>query len=99
MRLEPLDRFISAVERARGRGNLVSRLGLHQRPVTLDLVESESGEPRHDSDPVNIIRDDGSVGGRVVPTEDCVQKAPAAAAVQLRAAALKRESVSQLLST
>lgn len=60
---------------------IASRLWLHQRPVTFDLVKFEGGKPAHDKYPVHIVRDDGPVGGRVVPTKDGVQETPTATTV------------------
>lgn len=51
-------------------------------------MESHRQEGGDDSNPVQIVGDDGAVGGRVVPAEDGVEDAPAAAAVELRTATL-----------
>lgn len=64
-------------------------LGLHERPVALDLPEPHDEEARDDKDPVHVVRDDAAVGRRVVPAKDGIEEAPAAATVQLGTTALK----------
>ena len=72
-----------------GRGGLsLLGLALEQGVVALDLAESKDKESADDEDPVQVVRDDGAVGGRVGPAEDGVEETPSAAAVDLRAAAL-----------
>ena len=70
---------------ARGFGAL---LRLEERPVSLDLAISHGDKPEHDSDPVDVVRDDRAVRGRVGPSQDGVEETPASASVELRAAAL-----------
>lgn len=67
----------------------VALAGLHERPPSLDLLEAQKNQPGHDEDPVDVVGDDRAVGGRVVPAQDGVEDAPAAAAVQLGIAALE----------
>jgi hypothetical protein len=50
--------------------------------------ESKSQESNDDGDPVKVVREHGTVGGGVGPSEQGVENAPSAAAVQLGVAAL-----------
>lgn len=45
-------------------------------------------EAENDEDPVHVVRDDGAVGRGVLPPQDGVEDAPAAAAVELWVAEL-----------
>lgn len=65
-------------------------LGLHERPPTLDLLEAQQEQPRHNADPVDVVRDDGTICGRIIPAKDGIQNSPAAATVELGVAALTR---------
>lgn len=51
-------------------------------------MECHDEESSNDENPVNVVRDDRTVGGRVVPAEYGVEEAPAAAAVEFWTAAL-----------
>lgn len=54
------------------------RLGLEEGVVALGLLEAHGGEAGHDKEPIEVVRDDGAVGGRVLPAENGVEDAPAA---------------------
>lgn len=62
----------------------------HERVVPLCLPEAHEDEGSNDENPVEVIGQDGTVGGSVVPSEDGVEDAPAAAAVEFGGAALWR---------
>lgn len=51
--------------------------------MTADLAEAHGEEATDDSDPVDVVGNDGAVRGRVVPAKNGVEDAPAAAAVEL----------------
>ena len=53
------------------------------------LLERQEQEAHGYGNPVDVVGDDRAVGGRVVPAEDGVEDTPAAAAVELGAAALE----------
>lgn len=54
------------------------RLGLYERIMALGLLESHDAEAGHDKDPIHIVGNDGAVGGRVLPAENCIEDTPAA---------------------
>lgn len=68
----------------------------HERVVSPDLFETHHDEGGHDSDPVDVVRDHRAVRGRVVPPQDGIEDAPAAAAIELGGAALRGVSEGQL---
>lgn len=60
---------------------------LRKGPVAL-LVADHGEEARGDSDPVQVVGDDGADRGGVLPAEDGVEDSPEAAAVEIGVAAL-----------
>ena len=67
--------------------------------MALDLAVSHDEERDDDADPVQVVRDDRAVGGRVCPAKEGVEEAPAVAAVEGRAAALRLVSGSLHMSS
>lgn len=63
-------------------------VGLVEGPARL-FAAGHGGEAQGDGDPVEVVRDDGADGGRVLPAEDGVEDAPDAAAVEVGVAALR----------
>jgi hypothetical protein len=95
-----LDRLLLVIERTScatlaegtglaGRGNL---LWLSQRPVALNFPIAHQDKHGHHKNPVEIIRQHGTIGGRISPPEDGIKEAPAATSVCFYAAALRRRS-------
>lgn len=72
--------------------SLVS-LGFHERPAAGGFAESKDNETSHDEDPVDIIGDDGTVGGGVGPTKDSVEDAPSDGTGQIGRAALRGREI------
>lgn len=64
-------------------------LGFHERPAASGFAESKSDEAGHDEDPVDIVGDDGAVGGRVSPAEDGVENTPSDGTRKYRGTALE----------
>lgn len=58
-------------------------------------METHRQKCGNDKDPVDVVGDDGAVGGCVVPAEDGVEDTPAAAAVELGTATLFEETSCQ----
>ena len=56
--------------------------------MSLCLFEAEEEEADDHGEPVHVVADDGAVGGAVLPAEDRVEDAPAAAAVEFWVAVL-----------
>jgi hypothetical protein len=56
--------------------------------VSLLLIVDHRCVGDDDSNPVEVIREDGSIGGGVLPAEKGVEDAPAAAPVQFGVTAL-----------
>lgn len=56
---------------------------LHKRKVSFDLSIAHEEEAGDDDNPVQIIRDDGAEGGRILPAKNGVEDAPSTAAIQL----------------
>ena len=52
------------------------------------LAVPHAGKDDDDAKPVQVVREDRAIGGRVLPAEDGVEDPPAATAVQLRVAAV-----------
>lgn len=67
---------------------LVLALALQQRPVSVILLVGHGRELSNHKDPVQVVRKNGTVCGRVVPAQDGVEDGPAASAVKLRVTAL-----------
>ena len=65
-------------------------LGLHEGPPAMGLVEPHDDETDHDADPVQVVRDDGAISGRVGPAQDGVEDAPPVLDGIGRGTALKR---------
>lgn len=63
--------------------------------MAICLAEPQHQESSDDCDPVDIVRNDGAISGRVVPTKESVKDAPAASTVELRAAALEEDRSEQ----
>lgn len=78
-----------------GSGILIHRhgLGLEEGEMSRGLAITHEEESQHYKDPVQVVRDDGAVSGRVLPAEDGVEDTPAAASVELWVAELRRELV------
>lgn len=70
-------------------GLLPCHLGLQQWPVPLNLAISHGQECQDHNEPVEVVRDDGAVCCRVGPSEDGIEEAPASAAIEFGAAALR----------
>jgi hypothetical protein len=56
--------------------------------VATRLVVTQSQKTDDDSEPIEIIRDDGAIGSRVSPAEDRVEDTPSSAAIDFWVAAL-----------
>ena len=54
----------------------------------MHLIISHGQKSQDDSNPVNIIRDNRTVRGRVLPAKDSVENAPSATAVEFGVAKL-----------
>jgi hypothetical protein len=52
-------------------------LGLREGPAAVGLVEPHDDETEHDADPVQVVRDDRAISGRVGPAQDGVEDTPA----------------------
>ena len=70
--------------RSVGRGGFL----LHQWPVTLLLVVAHCEEGNDDCNPVEVVREDRTVGRRILPSENCVENSPSSATIHLGIAAL-----------
>ena len=68
-------------------------LGLHEWPVAVLLVVAEGEEADDDHEPIEVVGENGADCGGVLPAENGVEDAPAAAAVDFGVAALKRRCV------
>lgn len=55
------------------------------------LTKPQHQKSSNDRDPVDIVRNDGAIGGRVVPTKESVENTPATSTVELRTAALEED--------
>lgn len=67
---------------------LVLALALQQRPVSVILLIGHGRELSDNKDPVQVVRKNGTVCGRVVPAQDGVEDGPASSTIELRVAAL-----------
>lgn len=56
--------------------------------MSLHFSVAHEEETDDDNDPVDVVRNDGSVRGRVLPAEDGVEDTPAAASVEFWVAVL-----------
>ena len=63
-------------------------LGLLEGPSPRGLAEPDEDERGHDEEPVDVVRDDGAVGGGVCPAENGLKDAPAAVIGDVGIAAL-----------
>jgi hypothetical protein len=52
-------------------------------PVAFPLVVAHADDAEDNKDPVQVVRDDGPVCCRILPTEEMVEDSPAAAAVSI----------------
>lgn len=64
------------------------RLGLHQWPVASLFLVPQQDETGNDRDPIHIVRYDGSISGRILPPENCIEYSPPSATIDIRATAL-----------
>jgi hypothetical protein len=64
-------------------------LGLHKGVAAGGLAEAHNEEGGNDKDPVDVVGDNGAVGGRVGPAKDGVEDAPGFGAGRFWAAALE----------
>lgn len=55
--------------------------------ASLFLVPQQD-ETGNDRDPIHIVRYDGSISGRILPPENCIEYSPPSATIDLRATAL-----------
>lgn len=56
--------------------------------MALDLAVAHGEKGDDDGPPVDVVRDDGAVGGRVLPAQEAIKDSPKTATVDVRAAAL-----------
>ena len=61
----------------------LTRLGFHEWEMALRFLEPHQQEADDHDNPIHVVRDDGAVGCRVLPTEEGVEDTPSSAAVQL----------------
>jgi hypothetical protein len=54
------------------------------------LLVCHRGELRNDKDPVQVVCENRSIRGRIVPSDNSIQNSPASTTVELRIAALNR---------
>jgi hypothetical protein len=47
------------------------------------LMVSQKQETDDDREPVQVVRYDGTIGGRVLPSEDCIEYTPSSATIDL----------------
>lgn len=59
-----------------------------ERIVSFSFLVAQAPERTHDSKPVQIVGDDGAIGGAVRPAQDRFEHAPPASAFEVRVAAL-----------
>jgi hypothetical protein len=50
--------------------------------MPMDFIVPHGQETHDDSNPVYVVRYDGSVGGRVLPAEDGIEDTPSAASIE-----------------
>ncbi len=56
--------------------------------MTVDFLVTHEQEAADDGNPVDVVGDDGTVGGAVLPAEDGVEDTPAATTVEFWVAIL-----------
>lgn len=61
---------------------------LHERKMTIFLLEPHHSKANHDQDPVQVVRKDRAIGRRIRPAEQRIEDAPTAASVDFRRAAI-----------
>lgn len=71
--------------RLRGRG---SRLGLHHGVPAVDFLEAHHHKPGGDKNPVEVVRDDRAIRGRVGPAQDSSEDVPSTVVDNVGRAAL-----------
>jgi len=69
---------------------VIGVLTLHKGKVASVLLVSHKEEAGHHNEPVQVVRYDGTISSRVLPSEDCVEDAPSASAVEFRVAKLHK---------
>ena len=73
---------IASIHAAAVRGR--RRLALHQRPMTLDFADPQQHKADDEKNPIHVVRNDGAISGRILPSENRSKDAPAAIAAALR---------------
>jgi hypothetical protein len=61
-------------------------LCLHQWEMACGLLVAHDEEANDDRDPVDVVRDNGTVCCRVLPSEDCVEDTPSSTTIEFRVA-------------
>lgn len=64
------------LDRSRSSSRLGS-LSLHERIMSLLLLEAQQHKASHDNEPVQVVRQDAADGRGVLPAQQCVEDAPA----------------------
>jgi hypothetical protein len=59
--------------------------------MTMDFAVSHGQETQDDCNPVHVIRDDGAVGGRVLPAKHGVEDTPSSTTIELWIAELENK--------
>jgi hypothetical protein len=67
---------------------MVWGFALHEGKVASVLMVSQKQENDDDREPVQVVRYDRTIGGRVLPSEDCVEYTPSSATLDLWTAEL-----------
>ena len=62
---------------------VVRGFALHEGKVASVLMVSQKQETDDDREPVQVVRYDGTIGGRVLPSEDCIEYTPSSATIDL----------------
>jgi len=60
---------------------MVRSFTLHEGKVASVLMVSQKQETDDDREPVQVVRYDRTIGGRVLPSEDCVEYTPSSATI------------------
>ena len=55
-------------------------------------MKSHRNEAEDDRDPIQIVRDDGTICRRILPAEKCVEDSPSSSTIQAWTTALKKIS-------
>lgn len=67
---------------------LIFHLTLLPRHVARNLIVSHYNKPNDDTKPVQVVRDHGTIGSTIGPSEDSVENTPATTTIQFRIAIL-----------